>query len=268
MCTPLIQEGKKNALHTFEFLLQKLMAIIQCFRAPLPNKKKKKKAKTILCCINLNTSHINESCLCWEAQSTAALKQRPSAGGLLPAEWPSGAAHPGHGPSGASSSTEIYDQLQVTRSGVELSQIQHFCSPVTVTLLLCSINCGMRAVPILLGYGVAGQPHQEGAASASPASCTFNFPQNHTFHGKHKGCQHFSLLHVYKPLISLKKGFQFLISACDENFILVATKLKEGHFKYFLRETPTCKKQNPVHFIVSHPSEMQKQQGGLALSGL
>lgn len=100
-------------------------------------------------------------------------------------------------------------QLQATRSGVELSQIQHLCSPVTVTLLLCSINSGMGAVPILLGYGVAGQPPQQAAASASPASCTFNFPQKHTFHGQHKGCSYLSLLHVYKPLISLKKRFSF-----------------------------------------------------------
>lgn len=122
---------------------------------------------------------------------------------------------------------EIYDQLHVTRSGEELSQIKHFCS--LVTLLLCSINSGTRVVPILLGCGVAGHPHQQAAASASLASCTLNFPQTHSFHGQHKGCSHGSLLHAYTPLISFKKGFNFPISAHDENFILVATKLKEGH---------------------------------------
>lgn len=94
------------------------------------------------------------SCLCWGAQS------RDHQQGVLASrigKWgcPGAAAHPHR----ASSSVEIYNHLQVTRSGVGLSQIQHFCSLVT---LFCSINRGMRAAPILLGYG--------SCRSASPAS--------------------------------------------------------------------------------------------------
>lgn len=59
------------------------------------------------------------------AQSTAAPKQRPSAGRVLPAEWPSGAAHPYR----ASSSTEIYDQLQVTRRDLPGTALLLTCHP-------------------------------------------------------------------------------------------------------------------------------------------
>lgn len=144
------------------------------------------------------------SCLCWGAQS------RDHQQGVLPAESASGAAqellpiHTGPAPAWKFTTTSSSGPRVVfwTKSGVGLSQIQHFCSLVT---LLCSINSGMRVAPYCSATEVAGQPHQQAAPSASPASYTFNFPQKHSFHGQHKGCSHVSLRHVYTPLISLKK---------------------------------------------------------------
>lgn len=146
-------------------------------------------------------------------------KQRPSAGGSASRIGKWGCAGAAAHPHRASSSMDIYDHLQVTKSGVGLSHIQHFCSLVTIlcslVTLLCSNNSGMRVAPILLGYG--------SCRSASPASsclcisCLIHFqlfPEAQFPRTAQRLLTRITPTCIYTAHF-IKKGFNFLIFAHD-----------------------------------------------------